>query len=76
MKISEVLEGACERLENEGLTASFERTAVHDAESRERRLAIAINALKMISQIPESDCAKYVAIADMIAFEALAELES
>lgn len=40
------------------------------------KLEIALVALRKISKISEKDCAKYVAVADGIAIDALVALES
>lgn len=41
-----------------------------------RKLQIALAALRKIANCPESDCEKYVAAVDGIAFHALAQIES
>lgn len=41
-----------------------------------RKLAIAMAALRRIANCPESDCEKYVAAVDLIAVDALAQIES
>ena len=41
-----------------------------------RKLAIAMAALRRITNCPESDCSKYVAAVDLIAILALVQIES
>lgn len=72
------LEGACERIEDQGGITTFERAVLRGdyGASESERLAIAIDALKAIANINERSCEKYVSIADGIAVDALVRLEA
>lgn len=41
-----------------------------------QKLAIAMKALRKIADCPEADCEKYVAVVDLIAIDALVQIET